>query len=289
MALFKKLLSEALNEASLFLEQNNHDPSLARHYWMSLFDWSLTELVLALNQEITEDKWQKFKELLKRVIKDEPLQYILGRAYFMDEVFKVSPASLIPREETAGLVQLAYEYLEVKPKSRVLDIGSGSGIIAIMLAKSFPQAQLTAIDISQEALEIAQENAQTQQVKINFLQSDLFNQIHEEKFDLIISNPPYIAYNELDLMDESVKKYEPQQALFAGEKGLDIYQRISQEVPPYIEGGGQILFEIGFAQGPEVKELFLTAFPNAEIEVLKDFNDLDRYVRIQLKKEGELC
>lgn len=284
---FKKKLSEALNEASLFLEHNNHDPALARHYWMILFDWSLTDLVLQLDQEISESQWREYQLVLNRIINDEPIQYIMGYADFMDERFKVTRDTLIPREETAGLIELASEYLRHKAHARVLDIGTGSGIIAIILAKRFPKAEIIAVDISQAALDVAQENADNHQVQINFLKSDLFSELNSEYFDLIVSNPPYIAYNEIELMDASVMKYEPQQALFASNKGLDIYKAISNQVIKHLRSDWQILFEIGFAQGLEVKNIYNQTFPQAEIDIIKDFNDKDRYIRVNRMKEGE--
>ncbi|MGX7109334.1 peptide chain release factor N(5)-glutamine methyltransferase [Facklamia miroungae] len=278
-------LNEALQKASFFLNQQGFDPSLARHYWMELFDWDLTRIIQSLNQPISNAQVLKFEKALSRIVEDEPIQYIRGYAYFMDHIYHVSPACLIPREETAGLVDKAVKYMAPLPPGKVLDLGTGSGIIAIELKKALPDWEVYASDLSSAALKIASRNAADHQVKINFIQSDLFSALDQDLcFDVLVSNPPYIGKNEVELMDASVKKYEPQLALYAKEEGLAIYKQIANHLPQRLMKKGAAFFEIGFSQGQAVKNIFQAAFPASDIQIGRDFADKERY--ISMMKEG---
>lgn len=277
---FNITLSEALNKASLFLREHGQDDSLARTYWMMTFDRNLTDLLLGLNLPVDEEEFEYFFSVLERIADDEPIQYILGYADFLDRRFKVNGSTLIPREDTAGIIDIVRPYLTKHPEAKVLDIGTGTGILAITLALEFPQARVFASDISKEALEVAKENAKTHNVKIQFIESDVFDNIRERDFDLIVSNPPYISEDERPLMDASVKKFEPYTALFAQNQGLAIYQRIAALDPSFIKAQGMLVFEIGFQQGPAVSQLFKNNFEQSEVKVLQDFNQKDRYVQV---------
>lgn len=270
-------LVEALNRASLFLKENDHAAGDAQNYWMYYKDWTLTDLVTYLHQPITMEDWTAFETILERIVNDEPIQYILGYADFYDRRFKVNKDTLIPREETAGIIDLAKD---LSPR-RILDIGTGSGIIGITMALENPEAMVMMSDISEGALEIAGENAIQHGTAVSLVKSDVFDNIPAiEKFDLILSNPPYISQDELDVMDESVKKFEPKSALFAERNGLAIYEKIAQQAPDYLTDEGTLIVEIGYRQGGAVKEIFSNTFPEKVVEVLKDFNGLDRYVRV---------
>lgn len=270
-------LVEALNRASLFLKENDHAAGDAQNYWMYYKDWTLTDLVTYLHHPITFEDWTAFETILERIVNDEPIQYILGYADFYDRRFKVNKDTLIPREETAGIIDLAKD---LSPR-RILDIGTGSGIIGITMALENPEAMVMMSDISEGALEIAGENAIQHGTAVSLVKSDVFDNIPAiEKFDLILSNPPYISQDELDVMDESVKKFEPKSALFAERNGLAIYEKIAQQAPDYLTDEGTLIVEIGYRQGGAVKEIFSNTFPEKVVEVLKDFNGLDRYVRV---------
>lgn len=270
-------LVEALNRASLFLKENDHAAGDAQNYWMYYKDWTLTDLVTYLHQPITFEDWTAFETILERIVNDEPIQYILGYADFYDRRFKVNKDTLIPREETAGIIDLAKD---LSPR-RILDIGTGSGIIGITMALENPEAMVMMSDISEGALEIAGENAIQHGTAVSLVKSDVFDNIPAiEKFDLILSNPPYISQDELDVMDESVKKFEPKSALFAERNGLAIYEKIAQQAPDYLTDEGTLIVEIGYRQGGAVKEIFSNTFSEKVVEVLKDFNGLDRYVRV---------
>ena len=182
----------------------------------------------------------------------EPLQYILGETEFMGLTFHVGPGVLIPRADTEILVEKALECM--KPGARVLDIGTGSGAIAVSLAKLGRQAQVTAVDVSDRALEIARRNAERNGAAVEFVKSDCFSALKGRKYDMIVSNPPYISEDEMrGLMPEVTR--EPELALFGGADGLDFYRRISREAPEYLNEGGCLLFEIGWLQKDAVSAL----------------------------------
>ncbi|MCR8969176.1 peptide chain release factor N(5)-glutamine methyltransferase [Facklamia sp. 7083-14-GEN3] len=282
----KITLNEALQKASFFLNQYGYDANLARHYWMQLYDWDLSQTVNALNQPISQGQASQFEAALFRIVKDEPIQYISGYTYFMDHKYQVSPDCLIPREETAGLVEKALAYMRKLPPGKVIDVGTGSGAIAIELKKALPTWEVYASDFSQSALKMAKKNANNHQVDIQFIHSDLMKAVNPDlRFDVFVSNPPYIAQSELDLMDASVKKYEPQLALFAEDEGLAIYKALAKQLPSCLNPRAGVFFEIGFAQGLAVKTILQDAFPMAFIKIERDFAAKDRYV--SLIREGE--
>lgn len=196
-------------------------------------------------RELSEEKQREFEALLARREKREPLQYILGETEFMGLTFHVEPGVLIPRADTEIVCEQAL--MRLKPGARVLDIGTGSGALAISLAKLGKDVRVTAADISDAALAIAKENAERLSADVEFVKSDCFSALKGEKFDMIISNPPYISDEEMkELMPEVL--LEPHLALFGGEDGLDFYRRISREAPEYLNDGGWLVFEIGWLQ-----------------------------------------
>ncbi|MGF3183151.1 peptide chain release factor N(5)-glutamine methyltransferase [Facklamia sp. P12934] len=279
-------LNEALQKASFFLNQHGHDANLARYYWMQLFDWDLSQTIKFLNQPISQGLASQFDSALHRIVNDEPIQYISGYTYFMDHKYQVSPACLIPREETAGLVEKALAYMRQLPPGKVIDLGTGSGIIAIELKKALPTWEVYASDFSQATLQLAKKNANDHQVNIQFVHSDLMQAFKPDfQFDVFVSNPPYIAQSELDLMDASVKKYEPQSALFAEDEGLAIYKALAKQLPSHLKPRAGVFFEIGFAQGLAVKTILQDAFPAAFIQIGRDFAGKDRYVSLMREED----
>ncbi|WP_164470832.1 peptide chain release factor N(5)-glutamine methyltransferase [Vaginisenegalia massiliensis] len=282
-----RTLVEALNRASIFLAENDKDPGLVRQYWLRAFDWDLTQLVRSLSEPVSDQDLLYFQKVIERIAKDEPLQYILGYEDFDGLRFKVSPATLIPREDTFGLVQQASAYISDNDKYNgcLLDIGTGSGIIAISMAKRFPHLKVIASDISSTALAVAKENGQTHCVQIDWYLSDLFDEIKGHTFDVILSNPPYIAQDEIKLMDESVIKFEPHQALFAEQDGLAIYQAIISQAKDFLNDQAFLGLEIGFRQAQAVMALLNQHFPGQKIWKQEDLAGHDRYVFMEYKKE----
>ena len=238
----------------------------------------------------------RYASLLERRVKGEPIQYIMGEAEFYGMPFRVTPDVLIPRPETEHLVEkclalashpgapsfrppLPEGWESTNPTSpiRVLDIGTGSGAIAIALGHNLCSADITATDISPHALSLAEENAKRNEVAIRFLQGDLLSPVAGETFDLIVSNPPYVPPTDRDSLSVEVRDHEPALALFASNDGLDIYRRLIPQAFAALSPGGFIALEIGYGQQPAIQSLLAdTGFAN--IEFTPDLQGIPRVV-----------
>jgi release factor glutamine methyltransferase len=196
----------------------------------------------------------QLETFLKRRLASEPMQYITGSQEFFGLLFEVTPAVLIPRPETEHLVEAALEHIGGEAV-RIVDVGTGSGAIAVSLAHARAQSQLTAVDLSPAALEVARRNAQRHGVleRVAFLQSNLLAEVDGADFDVVVSNPPYIAEGEA--LEPQVSNYEPHPALYAGPTGLEVYERLIPEARKVLKPGGWLLLEIGFGQQPAVEAL----------------------------------
>ena len=259
------------------IRQGEEAESLSFVY-RSLKNLSFTDFVFALQQEVTEEEEVFVKGIFQQLAAHKPAQYIIGQADFYGMQLKVDERVLIPRPETEDLVELILaENPEVNLK--VLDIGTGSGAIALALAKNRPNWSVTAADISQDALDVASENAKNQKFNIFFKKSDCFAEI-SEKYDIIVSNPPYISREDESEVGLNVLYSEPHLALFADEDGLAIYRRIAEDAKAYLKDGGKIYLEIGYKQGQSVPELFRKHLPEKRVRTLKDQFDQDRMVVI---------
>ncbi|MBI4988393.1 MAG: peptide chain release factor N(5)-glutamine methyltransferase [Rhodocyclales bacterium] len=195
-----------------------------------------------------------FRALAARRAEGCPVAYLTGCREFYGLDFHVTPAVLIPREETELLVDIAVE----RPVRRILDLGTGSGCLAIAVAKQLPQAQVTAVDVSAAALDVARENAARHGVAVRFLQGDWFASLEGERFDLILANPPYVAEADPHLAQGDVR-FEPRGALAAGPEGLDDIRRIVAGAPAHLAPGGRLYFEHGYDQAPAVAALLAQA------------------------------
>ena len=246
--------------------------------YRSLKNLSFTDFVFALQQEVTEEEKQFVEEIYKKLAAHIPAQYIIGHAEFFGMELKVDERVLIPRPETEELVDLI---LTENPEKnlKVLDIGTGSGAIALALAKNRPDWMVTAADISQDALDLSLENANDQNLNLSFIKSDCFSEI-SSKYDIIVSNPPYISREDQEEVGLNVLHSEPHLALFADENGLAIYRRIAQESKDYLNDGGKIYLEIGYKQGQSVPGLFMENLPEKRVRTLKDQFGQDRMVVI---------
>ena len=244
--------------------------------YRSLKNLSFTDFVFALQQEISEGERQFVEDIYRKLANHIPAQYIIGLAEFFGMQLKVDERVLIPRPETEELVELI---LAENPKEnyKVLDIGTGSGAIALALAKNRPDWTITAADISQDALDLAMENANNQSLTLSFIKSDCFSEI-SSKYDIIVSNPPYISRVDEAEVGLNVLHSEPHLALFADEDGLAIYRRIAEESKDYLNDGGKIYLEIGYKQGQSVPELFRENLPEKQVRTLKDQFGQDRMV-----------
>ena len=259
------------------IRQGEEAESLSFVY-RSLKNLSFTDFVFALQQEVTEEEEVFVKEIFQQLATHKPAQYIIGQADFYGMQLKVDERVLIPRPETEELVELI---LAENPETNfsVLDIGTGSGAIALALAKNRSAWSVTAADISQEALNLASENAKNQKLNIFFKKSDCFAEI-SEKYDIIVSNPPYISREDESEVGLNVFNSEPHLALFADEDGLAIYRRIAEDAKDYLKDGGKIYLEIGYKQGQSVPELFRKHLPEKRLRTLKDQFGQDRMVVI---------
>jgi release factor glutamine methyltransferase len=233
--------------------------------------------------------------VFKRRINGEPLQYILGKTEFMGLEFKVDKNVLIPRPETEILVETAIQYATQRPRDpetqlHILDIGTGSGCIAVSLVKLIKDIKVTATDISDKAITVAKENAALNKVedKIDFIRQDLFGlqpvacSLQPNLFDFIVSNPPYIPSAEIETLQREVR-FEPRIALDGGREGLDFYRRIIKEAPSYLVKEGYLILEIGFNQKNKVENIFYSSKDFEIIEIVKDYSNIDRVVVAQRK------
>ena len=247
------------------------------------------KLFMNWTRELEDYKSEIYLDLVRRRAEGEPTQYIAGKAWFMGLEITVTPGVLIPRPETEILVAEALKWLSSNPKSkRVLDLCTGSGVIALAIARKMPGLKLSASDISGEALEVAERNAARLNARnISFKKSDLFEQIKtgafSSKFDLIVSNPPYIKADELPDLQREIYEHEPMLALDGGPGGLDVISRIVTGAPGFLRSGGRLMLEIGADQAGDVTELMAAQGDFGEPEVIKDIAGHDRVVSAGIK------
>ena len=268
---------QAITKACLLLRRQEKEESLARFLLMYMLD-EMREFNENLALELTEEDEQKYFQLINKHIKDDtPLSHLVGFEYFYDRKFKVTSDVLSPRMETEELVYKVIDYIRKNNLTniKILDLCTGSGIIGITLKKELEEfdVKILASDISSRALTVAKENASSLEADISFVESDLFSNI-QDKFDIIVSNPPYIAHDDKKTIKENVLNYDPHLALFADEEGMYFYRNIIEKSRPYLNEKGIMFFEIGYDQ----KEKIITLGENNKFEtvVYKDINGRDR-------------
>ena len=240
------------------------------------------ELYTQFDQVVTPAQLEPLRGLVKRAAEHEPVAYLVGRTEFYSLEMAVAPGCLIPRPETEMLVQHAVETLRLRPGAQaVLDLCTGSGCIAVAVAANHPETRVLATDLSAKALEIAQRNVARHGLaeRVTLAQGDLFEPARGRgPFDLILCNPPYVSQAEYEALDRNVKAYEPAEALLAGPEGLDLYQRLFQQVADHLKPDAAILIEIGYRQGPAVRALAEQTGLFDRIRIEKDFQHHDRLV-----------
>lgn len=243
------------------------------------FKFSLTDLVRKQRQVMPEEEKEHYIKDILEAADGKPVQYIVGHEWFYGRLFHVSKDTLIPRPETEEWFD---HYIKTLPNRslNVLDIGTGSGVLAISHKLERPQDKVTAVDISPETLTMAKKNAKELGADVTFLVSDMAEQV-TGPFDLIVSNPPYIGSEELEDMDASVVAFEPRQALFAEDEGLFFYKKLAMTLPNILSDTGMIILEFGYKQGQVIKQLYEEAFPEARVEIKKDFSHHDRTLYIR--------
>lgn len=244
-----------------------------------LINRSPLELYNLLDEELSEDITNQYFTMINKLSKNYPLQYILGNVNVYGYTFNVNENVLIPRFETEQLIEKTQRLIKSHFDSniKILDLCTGSGVIAITLKKLFPDSDVTAVDISEEALKVAKENAQLNNTDITFIKSDLFSNVNN-KYDVIISNPPYIGSN--DLVDEKVYKNEPHLALYGNNEGLEYFEKIIKQIPNYVNEKYIIGFEHGNKQQTQINNLILSNLNDVKTILDKDLNDQDRFIFI---------
>ena len=260
-------------------------PETVKLFLFELCNEEKVNLYLEMDNEVKESINNKFEEGIKRLLNDEPLNYVLGYSYFYGYKLIVNEDVLIPRCETEELVCLVlskYDEYFKGQKINICDVGTGSGAIAIALKKEEDNLNVYASDISEKALEIAKLNAKNNEANINFLCGSMLEPYIENniKVDILVSNPPYIKT--VETIEASVYDYEPHVALFGGSDGLKFYKDIFENALKIVNENGMLFFEMGYDLGNALKDLASQYFPKANIEVLKDMNNKDRMLMIKL-------
>ena len=251
----------------------------ARIIFEAVCGWGFTEQVVKRNEEISPTDFRQINEIVLRLKNFEPIQYILGETEFYGLKIKVNPSVLIPRPETEELVQWITQ-CNLPENSRILDIGTGSGCIALALKSKLKNAEIFGVDISENALQVARQNAKTNNLNVVFFQADILNWEHSDwkTFDVIVSNPPYVRESEKKQMKDNVLRYEPKNALFVADNDpLVFYRTISAFAKKYLADNGRLYFEINENLGSEMNKLIID-FGFCDFEIRKDINGRNRMI-----------
>ena len=272
---------EAINLSTEFLEKKEiESPRINAELLLAhALNCKRLDLYLSYDRPLNEDEVKLYREFIRRRIKSEPLQYIIGKVEFYGIEFNVNPSVLIPRQETEILVETIINSVNKDGSLKILDVGVGSGNISISLAKHLPYSKITATDISEQALETAKANAEMNNVseKINFIKHDILSHNLNDEFDIVVSNPPYISREEFPQLKDELKVYEPQNALTDFSDGLNYYRIISSKAKEFVKSKGKIFFEVGQGQVEDVKKILAENNFN-EISIVKDYLKIDRVI-----------
>lgn len=288
---------EALNWASSFLEANQYEHQIGHRLLQHHTGWNRTQMLTEMHTKLTHTVHDPFVTDVKRAATGVPVQHITGNETFYGRQYTVNQHVLIPRPETEELIQAILHATDEVFAGRndstddvgknqaeplhIVDVGTGSGIIAITLALELANSRVLASDISSEAIAVAKQNATNLAADVRFVEGDLLDPLldDQQKVDIIVSNPPYIPEGDRQSMKENVTNHEPATALFAGVDGLDIYRRLAKQVPAVLKQPGIVALEIGHDQGEAVKELLAAELPStADIQVIDDINGNQRIV-----------
>ncbi|WRP06438.1 peptide chain release factor N(5)-glutamine methyltransferase [Rossellomorea aquimaris] len=283
---------EALKWASSFLVENGRDENVGEIYLRHLVGMSRSQLLAEQRRSVPLEKWEEFQDGIRRHVGGVPIQHIIGVEEFYGREFVVNEHVLIPRPETEELIYYGLQkmkdlFSDSDTSLLAADVGTGSGAIAITLkleADRFP-LDMMAVDISSEALAVANENSERLGAEVRFFEGDLLQPLIEEgvKLDILLSNPPYIPLTDRETLSDIVIEHEPELALFGGEDGFDLYKRFMDELPLVMKEKCLIGFEVGVGQGETVADLLRDTFPDAEVEVVHDINGKDRMVFCERK------
>ena len=274
-------LEELIKKSTIKLQKNNIDDysiklKIIIEYF---FNIPINKIIVYMNKEVSSKENVEFEKILQKVINGIPVQYITNKQEFMGLKFYVDKNVLIPQPDTEILVEHVIEYCNnINYSLKILDLCTGSGAIAISLAKYIKNANIYATDISENAIEIANKNAKINKVGINFIKSDMFENIKEKDFDIIVSNPPYIKTSVISTLSNEVKN-EPYIALDGGKDGLKFYNIIYEKAEKYMNRNGIIFLEIGYDQKENIMNIFKKKY--REVYCLKDLNNNDRVIIVK--------
>lgn len=266
---------EALNWASSHIVTKKIDTTAPEFILTQRHNWTTTDLLMNRQAVMPNSEWLMFQRDIGRLNNFEPAQYIAGHTPFYGNNFTVTPAVLIPESETEELVEWVLTEFAAVPALRVLDLGTGSGVIGITLKLQRPDWQVMASDISTAALTVARENAQQLNAEVEFIASDLFTNI-KDRFDLIVANPPYIGTEEIELLDPQVLKFEPKMALFAEQHGMEFYYQLLAQIDRFLRVDGHLFGEIGYQQEDLIKQAVETRYSTARIDIKRDISGKPR-------------
>lgn len=263
-----KSVGEILRLSTDFLEQKaTLRPKLSVEYLLAhLLKLKRLELYMQHDRPLEEGELNAFRELLKRRAKGEPIEYLIGEVEFYGCTLKITPDVLIPRPETEILLDLVCKRIVPKPGQVALDLCTGSGCLAIGLKKRFPELRVVGTDLSEKALQVARQNAAANDVEVEFRQGDLLEAVKGEKFDYLLCNPPYLSDHDFQTISREVRDFEPKMALVGGKTGLEFYEKLSCELPAYLQEGAMLFFEIGASQSCDGVALFSRFLENACVE-----------------------
>ena len=269
---------QAQRWAAEYLKERGLDPQTPEFILKMIHDWNTTTLLMHNRDSMPSEEAVRFRRAIERVADHEPPQYVVGKAPFYGRMFIVSRDVLIPESETEELVEWVLDTMPKDKPLRVLDLGTGSGVIGITLKLERPLWQVTLSDISAGALRVATANQRLHGTNLPEIESDMFARLADQKFDLIVTNPPYIATSEISLMDKAVLDYEPPVALFADEHGLGFYHRLFESIGDHLTTHGQLFGETGFDQEQSIQDLCHQVAPYAQIETRHDMADRMRMI-----------
>lgn len=282
-----KTTFEALHWASSYLEDNGREGNAARLLLQHILQTNYSGLMMQMHDALTVEQEQRFVQFIEAHMAGQPVQYITGIEEFYGRTFEVDKSVLIPRPETEELVVGTIERMKklfTNSDLTLADIGTGSGAIAITMKKECPDLDVTATDLSADALATARKNAQNLTAEVTFLEGDLTAPIAHQKWDVVLSNPPYIAFDDMASMSDVVVEHEPHSALFADEDGLILYRKLAEQLPPLMNTPSLIGLEIGYTQGETVANYFRQHFPQAKVSIVKDINGKDRMIFCEISE-----
>jgi release factor glutamine methyltransferase len=248
-----------------------------------ILECSRVDLYLRFEEPLAKTQLVKLRDWVQRRKSREPIQYITGKAGFYNLILDVTPDVLIPRPESERLVELLLSTVDRDEKISILDIGTGSGCLALALGKELPNANITGIDNSAKAIEIAKINAETLKIKnVKFLLMDIFEERIDEKYDILISNPPYIPQQEIESLMQDVKEFEPLSALTDYADGLTFYHKISEISPTIVNPNSWLYLEVGLGKHPKTAMKLFSNEKFKNVELIKDYNGDDRVLKAKI-------